>query len=140
MAEGPAVHLPALPCRFLVRRRLVPQVPVLQVMLGQLGIVTSEQMFSVWRWVVVGSTVAAAVLTPSTDPFTQVGGFVSSQPQKKGFGRVSEIRSQGWNPVCDSDDEKVPKPARDVGRGCGYRRRVDVGLARACGWVGQATD
>ncbi|KAG2454784.1 hypothetical protein HYH02_000619 [Chlamydomonas schloesseri] len=47
------------------------QVPVLQVMLGQLGIVTSEQMFSVWRYVVVGSTVAAAVLTPSTDPFTQ---------------------------------------------------------------------
>ncbi|PNW84489.1 hypothetical protein CHLRE_03g145887v5 [Chlamydomonas reinhardtii] len=47
------------------------QVPVLQVMLGQLGIVTSEQMFSIWRYVVVGSTVAAAVLTPSTDPFTQ---------------------------------------------------------------------
>ncbi|GIL58767.1 hypothetical protein Vafri_13750 [Volvox africanus] len=47
------------------------QVPVLQVMLGQLGIVTSEQMFSIWRWVVVGSTIAAAVLTPSTDPFTQ---------------------------------------------------------------------
>ncbi|EFJ44282.1 hypothetical protein VOLCADRAFT_82924 [Volvox carteri f. nagariensis] len=49
------------------------QVPVLQVMLGQLGIVTSEQMFSIWRWVVVGSTIAAAVLTPSTDPFTQAG-------------------------------------------------------------------
>jgi sec-independent protein translocase protein TatC len=47
------------------------QVPVVQVMLGQLGLVTSKQMFSVWRWVVVGSTVAAAVLTPSTDPFTQ---------------------------------------------------------------------
>ncbi|KAG2440022.1 hypothetical protein HXX76_004139 [Chlamydomonas incerta] len=47
------------------------QVPVLQVMLGQLGVVSSEQMFSVWRYVVVGSTVAAAVLTPSTDPFTQ---------------------------------------------------------------------
>ncbi|KAG1672202.1 hypothetical protein FOA52_002902 [Chlamydomonas sp. UWO 241] len=47
------------------------QVPVIQVMLGQLGIVTSEQMFSLWRYVVVGSTVVAAVLTPSTDPFTQ---------------------------------------------------------------------
>lgn len=47
------------------------QVPVIQVMLGQLGIVTSEQMFSLWRYVVVGATVAAAVLTPSTDPFTQ---------------------------------------------------------------------
>lgn len=48
------------------------QVPVVQVMLGQLGIVTSEQMFSQWRYVVVGATAAAAVLTPSTDPFTQM--------------------------------------------------------------------
>lgn len=55
--------------------RLTPfppsQVPVIQVMLGQLGIVSSQQMFSLWRYVVVGATVAAAVLTPSTDPFTQ---------------------------------------------------------------------
>ncbi len=47
------------------------QVPVIQVMLGQTGIITSEQMFSQWRYVVVGATIAAAVLTPSTDPFTQ---------------------------------------------------------------------
>lgn len=40
-------------------------------MLGQLGIVNSTQMFALWRYVVVGSTVVAAVLTPSTDPFTQ---------------------------------------------------------------------
>ena len=31
----------------------------------------SLQMLSQWRYVVVGATVAAAVLTPSTDPFTQ---------------------------------------------------------------------
>ena len=48
------------------------QVPVLQLLLGQSGIVTSKQMLSVWRYVVVGSVVAAAVLTPSTDPFTQM--------------------------------------------------------------------
>jgi sec-independent protein translocase protein TatC len=53
------------------RRGCVMQVPVVQVLLGQLRLVSSKQMFSVWRWVVVGSTVAAAVLTPSTDPFTQ---------------------------------------------------------------------
>lgn len=47
------------------------QVPVIQVMLGQLGVLTSDQMFGLWRYVVVGSTVVAAVLTPSTDPFTQ---------------------------------------------------------------------
>lgn len=47
------------------------QVPVIQVLLGNTGIVTSKQMFSQWRYVVVGATIAAAVLTPSTDPFTQ---------------------------------------------------------------------
>ncbi|KAF8059393.1 hypothetical protein HT031_005198 [Scenedesmus sp. PABB004] len=47
------------------------QVPIIQVLLGQLGIVSSGQMFGLWRYVVVGSTVVAAVLTPSTDPFTQ---------------------------------------------------------------------
>ena len=49
------------------------QVPVIQVMLGSLGLVNSQAMLSQWRYVVVGATVAAAVLTPSTDPFTQVG-------------------------------------------------------------------
>jgi sec-independent protein translocase protein TatC len=44
---------------------------VIQVLLGQTGIVTSAQMLRQWRYVVVGATVAAAVLTPSTDPFTQ---------------------------------------------------------------------
>ncbi len=48
------------------------QVPVIQVLLGQLGIVTSELMLSQWRFVVVGAVVAAAILTPSTDPFTQL--------------------------------------------------------------------
>ncbi|CAG9460479.1 unnamed protein product [Pedinophyceae sp. YPF-701] len=48
------------------------QVPVVQVMLGSLGLVSSQQMLSLWRYVVVGATVAAAVLTPSTDPFTQM--------------------------------------------------------------------
>eukprot|EP00475_Leptophrys_vorax_P035591 TRINITY_DN58817_c0_g1_i1.p1 TRINITY_DN58817_c0_g1~~TRINITY_DN58817_c0_g1_i1.p1 ORF type:complete len:385 (+),score=2.79 TRINITY_DN58817_c0_g1_i1:66-1157(+) len=47
------------------------QVPVIQLLLGQLGLVTSEQMLSIWRYVVVGAVAAAAVLTPSTDPLTQ---------------------------------------------------------------------
>ncbi|CAD7697236.1 unnamed protein product [Ostreobium quekettii] len=47
------------------------QVPVIQILLGQTGIVTSQMMFAQWRYVVVGATIAAAVLTPSTDPFTQ---------------------------------------------------------------------
>lgn len=49
----------------------VMQVPVIQLLLGQTGIVTSEQMLAVWKYVVVGAVIAAAVLTPSTDPLTQ---------------------------------------------------------------------
>ncbi|KAJ7538022.1 hypothetical protein O6H91_11G031400 [Diphasiastrum complanatum] len=48
------------------------QVPVIQLLLGQTRIVTGDQMLSVWRYVVVGAVIAAAVLTPSTDPLTQV--------------------------------------------------------------------
>ncbi|KAI9088596.1 hypothetical protein K1719_029710 [Acacia pycnantha] len=48
------------------------QVPVIQFLLGQVGLVTGDQMLSIWRYVVVGAVVAAAVLTPSTDPLTQI--------------------------------------------------------------------
>lgn len=48
------------------------QVPVIQLLLGQVGVVSGDQMLSIWRYVVVGAVVAAAVLTPSTDPLTQV--------------------------------------------------------------------
>ena len=47
------------------------QVPVIQVLLGGAGIVSSEAMLAVWRYVIVGAVIAAAVLTPSTDPLTQ---------------------------------------------------------------------
>eukprot|EP00933_Yihiella_yeosuensis_P042004 TRINITY_DN3643_c5_g1_i1.p1 TRINITY_DN3643_c5_g1~~TRINITY_DN3643_c5_g1_i1.p1 ORF type:complete len:412 (+),score=87.51 TRINITY_DN3643_c5_g1_i1:86-1321(+) len=48
------------------------QVPVLQVLLGLLNVLKSEQLFSVWRYVIVGSAVVGAILTPSTDPVTQL--------------------------------------------------------------------
>ena len=48
------------------------QVPVIQLLLGQTGLVSGDQMLSIWRYVVVGAVVVAAVLTPSTDPLTQV--------------------------------------------------------------------
>ena len=47
------------------------QIPVIQVVLGFLGIVSSGQMLSGWRAVVLGAVVLGAVLTPSTDPLTQ---------------------------------------------------------------------
>ncbi len=47
------------------------QIPIIQLLLGSLGIVSSQQMLSGWRFVILGSTVLGAVLTPSTDPITQ---------------------------------------------------------------------
>jgi sec-independent protein translocase protein TatC len=48
------------------------QVPAIQVVLGLLGIVTGQQMLSYWKYVVVICTVLAAIITPSTDPVTQI--------------------------------------------------------------------
>lgn len=47
------------------------QIPIIQLVLGFLEIVSSERMLSGWRSVVVGAMVAGAILTPSTDPLTQ---------------------------------------------------------------------
>jgi sec-independent protein translocase protein TatC len=46
------------------------QIPVIQLLLGYLGIVSSRQMLSGWRSVILGAAVLGAVLTPSTDPLT----------------------------------------------------------------------
>ncbi len=48
------------------------QVPVLQLLLGVLGLVKWKQMISAWRWVVISASIAGAVLTPSTDPITML--------------------------------------------------------------------
>ena len=48
------------------------QIPVLQVLLGALGLVKWKKMLSAWRWVVITAAVAGAVLTPSTDPITML--------------------------------------------------------------------
>ncbi|MBE9146695.1 twin-arginine translocase subunit TatC [Planktothrix mougeotii LEGE 06226] len=47
------------------------QIPVIQAILGALKIVSSKQMLSGWRYVILGGAVLGAVLTPSTDPLTQ---------------------------------------------------------------------
>ncbi|MEC4806867.1 MAG: twin-arginine translocase subunit TatC [Jaaginema sp. PMC 1079.18] len=47
------------------------QIPIIQLLLGSLRIVSSRQMLSGWRFVVLGSTILGAILTPSTDPITQ---------------------------------------------------------------------
>ena len=54
------------------------QIPVIQMLLGLLGIVSSKQMLAGWRYVVLGAAILGAILTPSTDPLTQslLGGAV----------------------------------------------------------------
>jgi sec-independent protein translocase protein TatC len=47
------------------------QIPIVQLILGFLGIVSSKGMASGWRYVVLGAVVIGAILTPSTDPITQ---------------------------------------------------------------------
>ena len=46
------------------------QLPVLQFILGSLGIITTEKMISSWKIVVMFSAILSAVITPSTDPLT----------------------------------------------------------------------
>ena len=48
------------------------QVPAIQVVLGLLGVITGQKMLSYWKYVVVICTIVAAVITPSTDPITQL--------------------------------------------------------------------
>ena len=48
------------------------QVPAVQIVLGLLGIVSGTKMLSAWKYVIVICTIVAAIITPSTDPITQI--------------------------------------------------------------------
>lgn len=48
------------------------QVPVIQVVLGLLGVLSGKKMLSAWKYVIVASTILSAIITPSTDPVTQI--------------------------------------------------------------------
>ena len=48
------------------------QIPILQILIGLLNIVSPKQMLSAWRYVIIFSTILGAILTPSTDPLTQL--------------------------------------------------------------------
>ncbi|XGV89190.2 MAG: twin-arginine translocase subunit TatC [Limnothrix sp. BL-A-16] len=69
------------------------QIPVLQVMLGLLGVVSSGQMLAGWRYVLLGAVILGAVLTPSTDPLTQ--GLLSGAVLGLYFSGVGVLRLLG---------------------------------------------
>lgn len=48
------------------------QIPIFQIILGILGFVSGSQMIKLWKYVVLFSVIVGAVLTPSTDPITQL--------------------------------------------------------------------
>ncbi len=56
----------------MVATALTFQLPVLQLLLGALGLIDARTMLGAWRWVILISALAGAVLTPSTDPVTML--------------------------------------------------------------------
>jgi sec-independent protein translocase protein TatC len=48
------------------------QIPILQILIGLLNIVSTKQMLGAWRYIILLSTILGAILTPSTDPLTQL--------------------------------------------------------------------
>ncbi|MEB3165172.1 MAG: twin-arginine translocase subunit TatC [Cyanobacteriota bacterium] len=85
----------------MVTTALAFQLPVLQLVLGALGLVDSRRMLGAWRWVVVGSALAGAVLTPSTDPVTML--LLS--------GAITGLYLAGVGLVRLSEQVRRPSPA-----------------------------
>nr|YP_009296178.1 Sec-independent translocase component C [Sebdenia flabellata]AOM65113.1 Sec-independent translocase component C [Sebdenia flabellata] len=52
------------------------QIPIIQIILGIFNIISSTTMLTYWRYIIFISTIIGAILTPSTDPITQI--FMSS--------------------------------------------------------------
>ena len=48
------------------------QIPIVQILLGILNIVSAKQMLAKWKYIILVSTIIGAILTPSTDPLTQL--------------------------------------------------------------------
>jgi len=48
------------------------QIPIVQILVGLLNIVSPTQMLEAWRYIILIATILGAILTPSTDPLTQL--------------------------------------------------------------------
>lgn len=48
------------------------QIPIFQIILGIVGIISGTQMLEYWKYVILIATIIGAILTPSTDPITQL--------------------------------------------------------------------
>jgi sec-independent protein translocase protein TatC len=48
------------------------QIPIFEIVLAIFGLISSSQLISYWRYILFLTTIISAVLTPSTDPLTQI--------------------------------------------------------------------
>jgi sec-independent protein translocase protein TatC len=48
------------------------QIPIFQIILGILGVISGSAMLKLWKYVVLLAVIIGAILTPSTDPITQI--------------------------------------------------------------------
>lgn len=51
---------------------IIFQVPILQIILGIFGFISGKKMIKLWKYVFLVSVIISAILTPSTDPITQL--------------------------------------------------------------------
>jgi len=88
----------------MVATALAFQLPVLQLLLGALGLIDSRRMLGAWRTVVLVSAVAGAVLTPSTDPVTMLllSGAITAL-YLAGVGLVA--LTEGFRPAARQEQE-----------------------------------
>nr|QCI05449.1 Sec-independent protein translocase component TatC [Crouania attenuata] len=56
----------------LISTGLAFQIPIIQIILGYFNILSSTQMLSYWKYMIFFSTIISAIITPSTDPITQI--------------------------------------------------------------------
>lgn len=69
------------------------QIPIVQLILGRLGIVSSQQMLAGWRYIVLGAVILGAILTPSTDPLTQ--SLLAGAVMGLYFGGIGMVKFSG---------------------------------------------
>nr|YP_009293621.1 hypothetical protein Rhodyp_025 [Rhodymenia pseudopalmata]AOM64303.1 hypothetical protein Rhodyp_025 [Rhodymenia pseudopalmata] len=48
------------------------QIPIIQIILGLFNLISSDKMLNYWKYIIFTSTIIGAILTPSTDPITQI--------------------------------------------------------------------
>ena len=48
------------------------QIPIIQILLGISKIISSDQMLIYWKYIIFIATILGAIITPSTDPITQI--------------------------------------------------------------------